>query len=158
VAEQEAHPCDVVAGVGKARDDAKLDGVAAHRKNDGDCPWDHWLGSHDRAGAAGRHKHVHVAANQIARQRRYAINLPFSKARFDGDVLPLDEAHLFQPLTKCSHDARRISRAPLAEGPDHWHRRLLRLGRRRENANSYRAEEVSSFHYSMIWSARRSSD
>jgi hypothetical protein len=37
-------------------------------------------------------------SNQITRQRRQAINLPFREAKFDGHILALDDALLFQSL------------------------------------------------------------
>src|SRR6516162_2364795 len=73
----------------------------------------------------------------MVRQCRHAIDLPLCEAIFNGDIPPLDESLLIQPLAKCGHDARRISRAPLAEVANHWHAHVLRLtGERRE----YQAE------------------
>src|SRR5262249_49847630 len=126
VAEQEAHAGDVVARPGEARDHGKLGRGTPHREHDRNRAGYHRLRLEPLAGAAGRDEHVDATSNQIARQPRYAIDLPFGKAIFDGDVLSLDKAHLSKPLAECGHDARGISRAALAEVPDHWCRRLLR--------------------------------
>jgi hypothetical protein len=47
-----------------------------------------------------RYDHLHLTANQFGRKRRKSAVLIFCPAIFDDDVLALDKAFIFQPLSE----------------------------------------------------------
>src|SRR5262249_15814814 len=86
--------------------------------------------------------------NQLRRQHRQPIVLPFRPAVFDCDVLALDIACLAQTLAKRAHEVSGMVKRCAIEKPDHRHRRLLRT--RREGPAGRRAAkqryELAALH------------
>jgi len=58
------------------------------------------LGRQCRRAAAPRYDHLYLTANQFGRKRRKSAVLIFCPAIFDDDVLALDIAFIFQPLSE----------------------------------------------------------
>ena len=94
-----ADPGHVPARPIETGDEAGLDRVAADVEDDRDrrgCR----LGGEGRTETAGRRDHGHLALNQVGRQCRQSIALPFRPTIFDRDIAALDIAGLLQPLAK----------------------------------------------------------
>src|SRR5262245_9063445 len=93
-------PRQVAARAGKAGDNTKLDRVFSENEDDGDCRG-------CRLGRAyGRDSpgcdHSDPSLHQVRRQRRQPIDLIVGPAVFDGHVLALGEARVFQALAECT--------------------------------------------------------
>src|SRR5262249_27646017 len=113
---------EVAARPREAGDKTKPDRVFADYEDDGDrrgCR----LGRESGRGTSGR-DHGDPSLHQLRRQRRQPIDLIVGPAVFDGYVLALDEARVFQALAEYTH-AVSVARRRVEE-PDHRHRRLLR--------------------------------
>jgi hypothetical protein len=91
---------DVAARAVEAGDQAKLDRVATHRKNNLNVGR-YRLSSWSRKITPAADDHGYLTANQLSCQRRKAIMLTFCPSVLDGDILSLDEAAFFQALAKC---------------------------------------------------------
>ena len=124
---------------------------------------------HDRNGRGSRFcrrrriavagDHGHLTPDQIEGERWQPIGLIVRIAVLNGNVLPLDEAGVFQTLTECRRKMfeRRGRRA--SEEPDHWHRWLLRPRCERPSRCSAteQCDELAPLHHSITSSARASS-
>src|SRR5262249_7227547 len=147
----------VAVGPGEAGDEAQPDRVFRDGKDDRDrrgCG----LGRQRRVGTSGRDDHGDLSANQFGYQRRYPIDLILTPAIFDRHILALDIAAVFQPLAECGQTVGyRIGRTRV-DDPDHWHRRLLRLRRKRPRSSGAAEQryELAALH-SITLSARASS-
>ena len=118
------HARDVAARPVEAGDEAVLDRVAPGREDD----------RYRRGCGLGRERriavpddHGHRPANQFSHQSRQSIRAIFRRAKFDRDVLALDEAGFLQALAERGHEVRCGGERRAAEKPDHRHRRLLRM-------------------------------
>ena len=78
----------------------------------------------------------HWPAKQISHQSRQPIEVIFRRAKFDRDVLALDEARFLQALAERGYEARRVGKRCAAEKPNHRHRTLLRARRHRPSRRS----------------------
>src|SRR5262249_55160924 len=104
---------------------------------------------HDRYGRGGSPSrahddiwtddHSHLALHQIRRECWQPIELVLRPAKYDRDVVAVDEARFLQALAECSHAVQNVSERSTAEKPHHRHRRLLRA--RRERPRDSRAAE-----------------
>src|SRR5262252_7517370 len=109
-----------------------------------------------RRRAAGSYKYGYLLLDETCRELWLPISVRLGPSIFDVDVLALDIACLFQPLSECAQTRRVRLRRCAAEKPNHRHPRLLRP--RRERPRHRRAAEkryeLAALHYSIISSAR----
>src|SRR5262249_12228213 len=85
--------------------------------------------------------HGNLAPNQFTSECRQLIKLVLGPAVFDCDVLALDQAAVFEALTKCAEQMRVGGGRCAVEEADDRHRRLLRA--RRERPRGRRAADKS---------------
>jgi hypothetical protein len=91
----------VAARSGEARNKAKPDRVYADKADD----WDRVcrrLGRERGRDTSDRRNHRDPSLHQFRRQRRQPIGLIVGRPVFDGHVLALDEASVFQSLAECT--------------------------------------------------------
>ena len=145
----------VAAGPGEAGDQTEPHGVFGHGEHDrnrGACR----LGRERRNGAATGNDHSHRPTRQFACQLRQPIGSILGPAKFDHDILALDEARLPQALAKCAQAIRvGIGRSGMEEAD---HRCCLLRPRRNRPRDGHTAEqrdELAPFH-SITSSARAS--
>ena len=146
----------VAAGPGEAGDQTEPHGVFGHGEHDrnrGACR----LGRERRNGAATGNDHSHRPTRQFACQLRQPIGSILGPAKFDHDILALDEARLPQALAKCAQAIRvGIGRSGMEEA-DHRHCWLLRARRERpRRRTAEQRDELAPSHHSITSSARTS--
>jgi hypothetical protein len=121
--------CQVAVRPGEAGDKTKPDrilGGTEDNGNRGGCR----LGR-ERRGAGACNDHCDLPTNQFGRQRRQPIDLIVGPAIFDGHVLALNKARVFQALAERTQAVRLSVRRCGVKKPDHRYRRLLRTRRER---------------------------
>jgi len=122
--------CHVAARPGEAGNKTKPYWVVANIENNGDrrgCRF----GRQRRMDTSGRDDRGDLTANQFIREGRQSIKLIPGPTVFDGNVLALDIAALFETQTECAKQVRvRVERCAV-EKSNHRHRRLLRARRER---------------------------
>src|SRR5437763_4520658 len=135
---QPTYTCDIAAGSIHPGGETVLHRVTASLE-------DHWnyRGSRfcreTRGGSADSGNRGHLVANQITRQVRQSIILPFRPAIRDRHVLALDVVGIAQALLKRAYVVRPQVERLAAKKPDHRHGRLLRV--HRERPGGCRAEQ-----------------
>jgi hypothetical protein len=76
-----------------------------------------------------------LKTQEVSRQRRKPIVLSISPTIFDRDVFALDIAKVAQGSTECPDIERRLAPRPAAKEPNHRHRGLLCLRRKRPSGS-----------------------
>src|SRR5262245_14210054 len=103
------------------------------------CNWIAAADEHDRygrGGSAGRphgdiwaDDHGHLPARQIRRECRQPIELVLRPAKFDRDVVAVDEPGFLQAVAECRYPVNGIGSRGGIKETDHRHCRLLRAHR-----------------------------
>src|SRR5262249_28010329 len=104
---------------------------------------------HDRYGRSGSPgrahggiwagDHGHLALHQIGCECRQPIKLVLRPAKFDRDVVAVDEPSFLQAITECRYSVNSIGSRGSIKETDYRYRRSLRV--RRERPSGYTAAE-----------------
>ena len=115
----------VTAGSVEAGNEAGLDGVGSHPKDDRDrrsC----LLGGESRNISTDTNKDSNFSADQIGRQSWQPIVIAIRPTELNPDSLAFDKARFRQTLSECGDEVRRILRCSATHEADYRHCRLLR--------------------------------
>jgi hypothetical protein len=120
------HAGDIAARPVQAGDQSLLDRIAPSREDD---RYGRGCGPGHEHGNSVPDDHGHRPSDQIIHQSRQSVILTLAPAKFDRDVLALDQTCLLQALAERGYEFRRVSERRAAQEPYHRHRRLLRAPR-----------------------------
>ncbi len=95
----------------------------------------------------------YLAANQIGRERRQAINPVFGKAEFDRDVAALDEPGSVEALTERGDPVGNTRRRRIVEKPNDRHRLLRACRKRPRGGAAKQCDELAAANHSITSSA-----
>src|SRR5262249_8722380 len=124
---------DIAARPAEIGNETTFDRIAAADEHDrygrGGSPG----GAHDDIWAED---HSHLALHQLRRECRQPIELVLRPAKFDRDVVAVDEAGFFQAVTECRSPVNGIGSRGGIKETDHRYRRPLRARRERPRRRS----------------------
>src|SRR5215475_14201693 len=155
--QQKIYPCRVAAWPVEAGDEAELDRVVAGTEDDrngrGCC-----FGSERRLRAPCRGDDGDVTVNQIGRERRQPIELVLRPAKFDRDVVAVDEPGFLQAVTECRYPVNGIGSRGGIKETDHRYRLSLRARHERPPHSAAEQRDKCAAFHSITSSARASTE
>src|SRR5205823_5535953 len=89
-------------------DNAELDRIATHRKDERYGDGHHRFGRDSGTRSAGCDNNINAMADEIGSQHRQLIQATFRETPFNLDVPAFGETGFAQALLECSDDVRRI--------------------------------------------------
>src|SRR5262245_31811220 len=148
------HSRDIAARPVEATHEALVNRIAASREHDRNVLGRRHGGQY-RSATSRRDDHVDLAADQIGRQDRQAIEPILRKTVLDRHVAAIDIAGFTQTTAERCQEVGPVILAKHVQEPDHWRRWLLRARRERPRGDSAaeHCDELASLHHSITSSA-----